>query len=175
MTGLSPFEARFRAAANCATAKPMSRRVAARIAFAVAVLLSMHLLVPDGLAAPPRRGRSSGAAAAAARKKQAVQKIQNQVAVARQVLAAAESQATMSAGELKAVKDRLAAARSEIEAVNAEERQRETHSARWRRRSSASRGRSPHWVRRRQPSMKRNGRSTRSCTASCRCPSTKPN
>ena len=68
------------------------------------------------------RGRSS-AAAAAARKKQTIQTIQNQVATARQVLAAAESQAAMSEKELSVVRERIAAARSEIEAAGSAERE----------------------------------------------------
>lgn len=128
MTLLSSFNVRSRAidqiSPPCwATAKLISQRIVARIAFAVAVLFLMHLLSPDALTAPPRRGRSSGAAAAAAKKKQAIQTIQNQVAVARKVLTTAESQATMSGEQLNAVRDRLTAARSKMEAANSEERQ----------------------------------------------------
>jgi chromosome segregation ATPase len=50
-----------------------------------------------------------------------IQTIENQVAVARQVLAAAESQAAMSEKELSVVRERITAARSEIEAAGSEE------------------------------------------------------
>jgi len=98
-----------------------SRRAAVTVVVITALVL-VNIATNEALARGRSRGRSS-AAAAAARKKQTIQTIQNQVAVARQVLVAAESQTAMSEKELAAVRERITATRGEIEAAGSEERE----------------------------------------------------
>jgi DNA repair exonuclease SbcCD ATPase subunit len=95
------------------------------------VLSGIVLLTVAAIELPAKgipRGRPSAAAAAArkkaadSRKKQTIQEIQNQVAIARQALAAAESQFAMSEKELNLMRERLAAIRSEMTAAGSEER-----------------------------------------------------
>ena len=74
-------------------------------------------------AATKKHNHRSSASSAAARKKQSAQAIQNQINVARQVLAMAEAKGGMSAQQVQAAQERIANARSEIEAAGSEERE----------------------------------------------------
>lgn len=123
MIGLCSFAMQCRSVRGRLTATLILCRLAAPTVIALTALILVNSVSTEALARgrSHHRGRSS-AAAAAARKKQMIQSIQNQVAVARQVLAAAESQTAMSEQELGAVRERLVAARSEIEAAGSEER-----------------------------------------------------
>lgn len=123
MIGLRSFATWSRPAKGRLTATLILRRLAAPTVIAITALVLVDAVSTEALARGRghHRGRSS-AAAAAARKKQMIQTIQNQVAIARQVLAAAESQAAMSEKELSAARERITAARSEIEAAGSEER-----------------------------------------------------
>lgn len=124
MIGLCPLARWSRSPKGRLTATLIPCRLAAPTAITVVALVMVSIASTEAVARGRRhhQGRSA-AAAAAVRKKQMTQTIQNQVAVARQVLAAAESQAAMSEKELSAARERLAAARGEIEAAGSEERQ----------------------------------------------------
>lgn len=100
-------------------------RIPCRLVTPIAAAVAVAILLNVALCEASARGRhhKSSAAAAAAKKKQMIDTVQKQLAVARRVLAQAESQASFSGQELAAAKKELDAARDEIEAAGSEERQ----------------------------------------------------
>lgn len=125
MIGLRSFAVQSRSARGRLSMTLILRGLAAPTVIALAALVVGNIVSSEAaprMRVPRHHHKGASAGAVAAGKKQMIQTIQDQVAAARQVLAAAESQAAMSEQELGGLKERIAAARKEIEAAGSEER-----------------------------------------------------
>ena len=98
----------------------MFRTVSPFLSIIVFMLMALSILATSAQARSRSRNRNSGAAAAAAKRKAMIASLQLQIAEAKKVLAAAESNVQMSQSEVSAAVGKLQSIASEMKGMNTE-------------------------------------------------------